>query len=144
MTSDPRKLSEGDRLRAYYDAINAYIAMYGAGGGDDDGREEFSKSQEAFHGLGNGVSDTCLGYFQRLGAVYAKVGKVDESCGRNAGDTFVFVGGVAFVGSGKADRHGGLFHRHHRADFYHHGSLLKKKSDVVFCRCGACSCAFRD
>ena len=47
MTSDPRKLSEGDRLRAYYDAINAYIAMYGAGGGDDDGREEFSKSQEA-------------------------------------------------------------------------------------------------
>ena len=46
MTSDPRKLSEGDRLRAYHDAINAYIAMYGAGG-DGDGREEFSKSQEA-------------------------------------------------------------------------------------------------
>ena len=47
MTSDPRKLSEGDRLRAYYDAINTYISMYGAGGGDDDGREEFSKSQDA-------------------------------------------------------------------------------------------------
>ena len=46
MTSDPRKLSEGDRLRAYHDAINAYIAMYGAGG-DDDGREDFSKSQDA-------------------------------------------------------------------------------------------------
>ena len=46
MTSDPRKLSEGDRLRAYHDAINAYISMYGAGG-DDDGREEFSKSQDA-------------------------------------------------------------------------------------------------
>ncbi len=47
MTSDPRKLSDGERLRAYYDAINDYIAMYGASGGDDDGREEFSKSQDA-------------------------------------------------------------------------------------------------
>jgi hypothetical protein len=47
MTSDPRKLSDSERLRAYYDAINDYIAMYGASGGDDDGREEFSKSQDA-------------------------------------------------------------------------------------------------